>query len=91
MGDGVVFRAIDRGSLVVGWRFVSTLFEDPTDLPSGPSSPLQPRNQQNDWNCECPGYQAGYVSFLVIRGISYWIENDWPPYTVVSDVYPFDL
>lgn len=54
MRKGVVFGPVHRSSLVVGRRFVLTLFEDSSDLSFGSSSLFQPRYQEDDRNRQRP-------------------------------------
>lgn len=91
MGEGVVLGHVHGGSFVVGRRSVFALFEDPSDLSSGPTSLFQPCYQKNDRNGESASDQTGNVSPVVIRGIGDRVENDGPPLTFVSKMFPSQL
>lgn len=79
MSEGVVFGPVYGSSLVTGRWSCFALLEDPSDLSSGPPSLFQPCYQEDDRNCESSSYQAGNVSFVVIRGIGDRVENNGPP------------
>lgn len=79
MSERVIFGHVHGGSFVVGRWFVLALFEDPSDLSSGPPSLFQPCYQKDDRNGQSPSYQTGNVSFVIIRCIGDRVENDRPP------------
>lgn len=79
MSERTVLGSVYGSGFVVGRRFVFALFEDPSDLSSGPSLLFQPRYQENDRNGESASDQTGNISFVVIRGIGDRVENDGPP------------